>query len=130
MADGNRPLQRHRTNMDRRFQPQNAARLREPRCHQLPHAGHVPLPLRPIKALRAAALDREELNRCLPKWTGCLPSRPQIAEHPSCKAFFDPVAQLVEQYTFNVWALGSNPSGITKLKPKKSRTDRNVVRLF
>ena len=26
----------------------------------------------------------------------------------------DPVAQLVEQYTFNVWALGSNPSGITK----------------
>ena len=24
------------------------------------------------------------------------------------------VAQLVEQYTFNVWALGSNPSGITK----------------
>lgn len=28
--------------------------------------------------------------------------------------FFDPVAQLVEQYTFNVWALGSNPSGITE----------------
>ena len=26
----------------------------------------------------------------------------------------DPVAQLVEQYTFNVWALGSNPSGITE----------------
>ena len=26
----------------------------------------------------------------------------------------DSVAQLVEQYTFNVWALGSNPSGITK----------------
>ena len=25
------------------------------------------------------------------------------------------VAQLVEQYTFNVWALGSSPSGITKL---------------
>ncbi len=25
----------------------------------------------------------------------------------------DPVAQLVEQYTFNVWALGSNPSGVT-----------------
>ncbi len=24
------------------------------------------------------------------------------------------VAQLVEQYTFNVWALGSSPSGITK----------------
>ena len=26
----------------------------------------------------------------------------------------DPVAQLVEHYTFNVVALGSNPSGITK----------------
>ena len=26
----------------------------------------------------------------------------------------DSVAQLVEQYTFNVWVLGSNPSGITK----------------
>ena len=28
----------------------------------------------------------------------------------------DSVAQLVEQYTFNVWVLGSNPSGITKNK--------------
>ena len=28
------------------------------------------------------------------------------------------VAQLVEQYTFNVWALGSSPSGITKLRRK------------
>ncbi len=27
---------------------------------------------------------------------------------------FDSVAQLVEQYTFNVWVLGSSPSGITK----------------
>ncbi len=27
---------------------------------------------------------------------------------------FDSVAQLVEQYTFNVWALGPSPSGITK----------------
>ncbi len=26
----------------------------------------------------------------------------------------DLVAQLVEQYTFNVWALGSSPSQITK----------------
>jgi hypothetical protein len=26
----------------------------------------------------------------------------------------DLVAQLVEQYTFNVWALGSSPSGITE----------------
>ena len=30
----------------------------------------------------------------------------------------DSVAQLVEQYTFNVWALGSSPSGITKLRRK------------
>jgi putative endonuclease len=28
----------------------------------------------------------------------------------------DLVAQLVEQYTFNVWALGSNPSQITKTR--------------
>ena len=26
----------------------------------------------------------------------------------------DLVAQLVEQYTFNVWALGSSPNGITE----------------
>ncbi len=31
----------------------------------------------------------------------------------------DSVAQLVEQYTFNVWVLGSNPSGITGAKPKR-----------
>ena len=30
----------------------------------------------------------------------------------------DSVAQLVEQYTFNVWALGSSPSGITKPQRK------------
>ena len=30
----------------------------------------------------------------------------------------DSVAQLVEQYTFNVWVLGSSPSGITKLQRK------------
>ena len=34
----------------------------------------------------------------------------------------DSVAQLVEQYTFNVWALGSNPSGITKMVEEKQRT--------
>ena len=28
----------------------------------------------------------------------------------------DSVAQLVEQYTFNVWVLGSSPSGITQKK--------------
>ena len=27
---------------------------------------------------------------------------------------YDSVAQLVEQYTFNVWVLGSSPSGITE----------------
>ncbi len=39
-----------------------------------------------------------------------------------CRVYFctpktgkvDFVAQLVEQYTFNVWALGSSPSGITE----------------
>ena len=30
----------------------------------------------------------------------------------------DSVAQLVEQYTFNVWVLGSNPSGITDEQTK------------
>jgi hypothetical protein len=29
------------------------------------------------------------------------------------------VAQLVEQYTFNVWALGSSPSGFTLKKPSQ-----------
>ncbi len=28
----------------------------------------------------------------------------------------DSVAQLVEQYTFNVWVLGSNPSRVTRHK--------------
>ena len=28
----------------------------------------------------------------------------------------DSLAQLVEQYTFNVWVLGSSPKGITKKK--------------
>ena|GEM_PF-2940640 len=38
----------------------------------------------------------------------------------------DSVAQLVEQYTFNVWVLGSNPSGITK---EAERGFRNGSRL-
>ena len=33
---------------------------------------------------------------------------------PFKKGIVELVAQLVEQYTFNVWALGSSPSGITK----------------
>lgn len=32
----------------------------------------------------------------------------------------DSVAQLVEQYTFNVWALGSSPSRITKGQLEKA----------
>lgn len=36
----------------------------------------------------------------------------------------DSVAQLVEQYTFNVWVLGSNPSGIT------SKASNLCLRLF
>jgi hypothetical protein len=35
----------------------------------------------------------------------------------------DSVAQLVEQYTFNVWVLGSNPSGITKRKRLFTQVD-------
>ena len=33
----------------------------------------------------------------------------------------DLVAQLVEQYTFNVWALGSSPSQITKAVSEMGR---------
>lgn len=37
-----------------------------------------------------------------------------LSLHPhSLRVEFDSVAQLVEHYTFNVRALGSNPSGIT-----------------
>ena len=32
----------------------------------------------------------------------------------------DSVAQLVEHYTFNVVVLGSNPSGITKMREARS----------
>ncbi len=35
----------------------------------------------------------------------------------------DSVAQLVEQYTFNVWVLGSNPSRVTSEKPPYVFTD-------
>ncbi len=37
-----------------------------------------------------------------------------IYRHRLIPKFDDSVAQLVEQYTFNVWVLGSNPSGITQ----------------
>ena len=43
-------------------------------------------------------------------------------EKISCSKY-DSVAQLVEQYTFNVWVLGSNPSGITNSdKVRSSKT--------
>ncbi len=38
---------------------------------------------------------------------------PQSRSSDAKKKENDSVAQLVEQYTFNVWVLGSNPSGIT-----------------
>ncbi len=36
--------------------------------------------------------------------------------HSFIKIKYDSVAQLVEQYTFNVWVLGSSPSRITTFK--------------
>jgi hypothetical protein len=41
----------------------------------------------------------------------CIPIA-TVSESSHCK-IGDSVAQLVEQYTFNVWALGSSPSRIT-----------------
>ena len=41
---------------------------------------------------------------------------PQATGQQNKGGTYDSVAQLVEQYTFNVWVLGSNPSGITKNK--------------
>ncbi len=55
------------------------------------------------------------------------------------KAKQDSVAQPVEQYTFNVWVLGSNPSGITEshsiewlfsLKPTKIKDLHQFYRIF
>jgi hypothetical protein len=45
----------------------------------------------------------------LEKRTGAL----TFALRSTNRTTVDFVAQLVEQYTFNVWALGSSPSGIT-----------------
>ena len=42
----------------------------------------------------------------------------------------DSVAQLVEQYTFNVWALGSSPSGITEQKEKEKQKEKNPEFFF
>jgi hypothetical protein len=36
-----------------------------------------------------------------------------VPNWPTTQKTDDSVAQLVEQYTFNVWVLGSSPSGIT-----------------
>jgi hypothetical protein len=43
----------------------------------------------------------------------------QSLNEQSNKGVVDSVAQLVEQYTFNVWALGSSPSGITTTNRKQ-----------
>ena len=43
----------------------------------------------------------------------------------------DSVAQLVEQYTFNVWVLGSSPSQITKRKLKITKSPQTLrLRVF
>ena len=42
---------------------------------------------------------------------------------------FDSVAQLVEQYTFNVWALGSSPSGITESKENENEKQNDCFKL-
>ena len=45
-----------------------------------------------------------------------LPNRKVLGKQtiePVCFNNHDLVAQLVEQYTFNVWVLGSSPNGIT-----------------
>ena len=42
----------------------------------------------------------------------------------------DLVAQLVEQYTFNVWALGSSPSGITRKKPLRNERFLFLLKLL
>ena len=41
--------------------------------------------------------------------------------------WFDPLAQLVEQYTFNVWVLGSSPKRITQ---KSLQDAQHPQRLF
>lgn len=47
---------------------------------------------------------------------------------PFEKRVIDLVAQLVEQYTFNVWALGSSPSQITKKNPQYCRGFFNAIK--
>ncbi|MCI1753896.1 MAG: hypothetical protein LKM36_13845 [Flavobacteriales bacterium] len=68
---GNRPLSTTPYSHGSAISTPKCCGVREPRCHQLPHAGHVPLPLRPHKALRAFADHREELNKFLVN-AGCL----------------------------------------------------------
>ena len=41
----------------------------------------------------------------------------------------DSVAQLVEHYTFNVVVLGSNPSGITKIKAFQAYQEAFILNL-
>ena len=42
----------------------------------------------------------------------------------------DFVAQLVEQYTFNVWVLGSSPNGITFKNESRSMSGFFILRCF
>ena len=39
----------------------------------------------------------------------------------------DSIAQLVEQYTFNVWVLGSSPSRVTKIKRPGGEIGRHAT---
>lgn len=46
----------------------------------------------------------------------CVPLESYLTRRQDLKnAFIDSLAQMAEQYTFNVWALGSNPKGITDI---------------
>ena len=69
----------------------------------------------PLTAVAIAkAVRHRELERFVLKIRFCISVlNPQSAiQNPKSS---DSVAQLVEQYTFNVWVLGSSPSGITEI---------------
>ena len=45
---------------------------------------------------------------------------------PFKKGIVELVAQLVEQYTFNVWALGSSPSQFTRHLPNNNKSPQTL----
>ena len=49
-----------------------------------------------------------------------LTSYGELTYSPIHPLFYDLLAQLVEQYTFNVWVLGSSPRGITACEANKA----------